>query len=98
MSLQILQKSLPPRYQSIVWALEILGRIHEGKKELAEALEFYDKAAAIYQIALPKTHYYVTDIQKTIERARSIHCSETMLCSVSLLSYDYCARLDDKIN
>lgn len=73
LSLQILQKSLPPQHYGIAWALEILGRIHEDKKELTEALEFYDRAASIYQATLSPIHFYVTDIQKTIERVRRTH-------------------------
>jgi Tfp pilus assembly protein PilF len=66
--LEIKTLSLPPQHPSIAGTLENLGRICESKKDFSQALQYFQKASAIYRRAFSSTHDKVTQIEEHIRR------------------------------
>jgi tetratricopeptide (TPR) repeat protein len=71
LAFEILQKSLPSQDSSIGWVFETIGLVYEKQGKLQESLSYLNKALDTYQQTLPITHYYITDVEKNIQRVSS---------------------------
>jgi len=70
-SLKIRLKSLPCDHPNVGMSYANIARVHENNRQSKQALEFYEKALAIYQHSFSSQHPYVCEIKSSIQRVSS---------------------------
>ena len=70
-SLEIKLKAFPSFHSSIGDSYQCIGCLHYDKSEWKQALEYFEKAAAVYQHSFAPGHPKMNRIQNNIERVKS---------------------------